>query len=332
MQNTRCQRTGPAPAPAGNGVNASRWRSGLNQPGTSPTGAPQAAMPAMPPSTTAHTLERDDFCEITRCFPAYDDRDFDYITSLYVPTHSLPCPVSIQKQHQGCCALHALNNALQTPVFDHATARTMLKRTSEISSDQGWYYIEETQSLVDMASDGHLSLQLAGSHKGYTEHQTWSQTVSALSLATDSMLWLASAGRGLPPCTAMHAVCAVRLSLDNSGAAWYILDSNVPDKVIPLSNDDISLNVDVSVYQFVWTERSPNHAGPHASRAQALAAMNHPIDHLSAQAPHALRAHCAPMRHIVHNPPPPILRPAIAPLCISASTCPHWSSTIEQLS
>jgi hypothetical protein len=143
----------------------------------------------------------------------------------YVPTASLHGRVYIERQSLDCCALHALNNALQTPLFDHATARATLGRTSTLASDRGWYNANEISSLLKSASGGALGLTRAGLHLGHQSSRSWSQTLAELGLNDLNMLWLASGRVGLPPVTAKHAICAVRLNVDGAGAAWFALDS-----------------------------------------------------------------------------------------------------------
>lgn len=202
-----------------------------------------------------------------------DQRDLVAITAAYVPCDAVQQPIYLEPQYRNCCGLHAINNALQAEVVNHDTARAWLHRTTPVAEDSGWYYTAELSELLSVVSGGALALRFEGYHCGLSKQHTWDHTLSELKCCNASMLILLSKDRGLPPMCAKHAVCAVVLELDDNGPAWYVLDSNSSDHVIPLSDALIAHNFNVDVFSIAWSDAPRRQAHELPTRAQALCTM-----------------------------------------------------------
>lgn len=184
----------------------------------------------------------------------------------------------IQKQQRGRCLLHAVNNGLQNSVLHHNPINALIHRQSnQPATADGWYNIDEITTALHTLSGGHLTLTAGSPHYGLTDGMTWQQTLATqrTNARTAPFAILLTHTAGHAPFQKNHAVCAISRTTPTDGTSWYILDSCHPNKVGPLSSDEIATAFDASVHFLTFTD-SPSPDSPLPTRQQAVRYLRQP--------------------------------------------------------
>lgn len=152
------------------------------------------------------------------------------------------------RQQRGRCWLHAFNHGAQQRLRPPSPVNACIVRGGDQPSlDSGNYDWVEIGDALRSLSSGTLSLAAGIAHHGLSDGRSWQQTLAQqppAARACPFSILLTHAG---PPARC-HALCAIRRQFSGRPAAYYLLNSCKPGRVVKLGEPLLDLAFNAAVY------------------------------------------------------------------------------------